>query len=283
MTLFQEGQKMSRMFSFLAGILTQIYNVWPSYAGSIIIFTLIFMIIMTPVTIRQTKSMLAMQRLAPETKKLRQKYGNDRDKLNQEMMALYQANNVNPLGGCLPLLVQSPVFLCCPGVNEKSWRFRTRYWRFGNSRSRGFNCFHRSYIQSGMGRSKRRSLSRPHQYNQNEFLWIGSITKSFSSFNKRFYNRPSLSITGDNRGSFLMAAAKTDTRAFCEHDEPAASDDYESHSVHVAHILFCVPDGPYFLFHYIKYFPGWTTDVHNKEILRGEQGRKRSSCSYSKR
>jgi len=111
MTLFQEGQKMSRMFSFLAGILTQIYNVWPSYAGSIIIFTLIFMIIMTPVTIRQTKSMLAMQRLAPETKKLRQKYGNDRDKLNQEMMALYQANNVNPLGGCLPLLVQSPVFL----------------------------------------------------------------------------------------------------------------------------------------------------------------------------
>ena len=110
-TLSQQGKKMSRMFSFLADILTQIYNVWPSYAGSIIIFTLIFMIIMTPVTIRQTKSMLAMQRLAPEIKKLRQKHGNDRDRLNREMMALYQANNVNPLGGCLPLLVQSPVFL----------------------------------------------------------------------------------------------------------------------------------------------------------------------------
>ena len=55
--------------------------------------------------------MLAMQRLAPETKKLRQKYGNDRDRLNREMMALYQANNVNPLGGCLPILFQSPVFL----------------------------------------------------------------------------------------------------------------------------------------------------------------------------
>ena len=102
---------MSRMFSFLADILTQIYNFWPSYGGSIIIFTLIFMVIMTPVTLRQTKSMLAMQRLAPETKKLRQKYGNDRDRLNREMMALYQANNVNPLGGCLPILFQSPVFL----------------------------------------------------------------------------------------------------------------------------------------------------------------------------
>ena len=102
---------MSRMFSFLADILTQIYSFWPSYGGSIIIFTLIFMVIMTPVTLRQTKSMLAMQRLAPETKKLRQKHGNDRDKLNREMMALYQANNVNPLGGCLPILFQSPVFL----------------------------------------------------------------------------------------------------------------------------------------------------------------------------
>ena len=111
MTLFQEGLKMSRMFSFLANILTQIYNFWPSYGGSIIIFTLIFMVIMTPVTLRQTKSMLAMQRLAPETKKLRQKYGNDRDRMNREMMALYQANNVNPLGGCLPILFQSPVFL----------------------------------------------------------------------------------------------------------------------------------------------------------------------------
>jgi len=55
--------------------------------------------------------MLAMQRLAPETKKLKQKYGNDRDRMNREMMALYQANNVNPLGGCLPILFQSPVFL----------------------------------------------------------------------------------------------------------------------------------------------------------------------------
>ena len=76
MTLSHQG---GIMFSFLADILTQIYKIWPSYAGSIIVFTLIFMIIMTPVTLRQTKSMLAMQRLAPETKKLRKKYGDDRE------------------------------------------------------------------------------------------------------------------------------------------------------------------------------------------------------------
>ncbi|MDG1846251.1 MAG: YidC/Oxa1 family membrane protein insertase [Acidimicrobiales bacterium] len=102
---------MNTFFEFLATVLSQIYSIWPSYGGSIIIFTLIFMVIMTPVTIRQTKSMLAMQRLAPETKKLKQKYGSDRDRMNKEMMALYQANNVNPLGGCLPLVIQSPVFL----------------------------------------------------------------------------------------------------------------------------------------------------------------------------
>lgn len=96
---------------WIATLLGWLYDIWPSYGGAIILLTIVIMSIVAPLTVRQTKSMLEMQRLAPEVKKLRAKYGNDREALNQEMMALYQANGVNPLGGCLPILVQLPIFL----------------------------------------------------------------------------------------------------------------------------------------------------------------------------
>lgn len=98
------------MLEFFGDILTAIYDLFPNYAFSIIIFTCLVMIVLTPVTLKQTRSMLAMQKVAPELKKLRKKHGNDRDKLNQEMMALYQANGINPLAGCLPLIAQMPIF-----------------------------------------------------------------------------------------------------------------------------------------------------------------------------
>ncbi len=99
------------MYDFIASLLAWLYDLWPSYGGAILLLTLIIMIVLAPFTIRQTRSMLAMQDLQPEVKRLRQKYGNDRERMNQEMMALYQANGVNPLGGCLPLLIQAPIFL----------------------------------------------------------------------------------------------------------------------------------------------------------------------------
>ena len=98
------------MLEFFGNILTIIYDFFPNYAFAIIIFTCLVMIVLTPVTLKQTRSMLAMQKVAPELKKLRKKHGNDRDKLNQEMMALYQANGINPLAGCLPLIAQMPIF-----------------------------------------------------------------------------------------------------------------------------------------------------------------------------
>ena len=100
----------SAMLEFFGNILTTIYDFFPNYAFAIIIFTCLVMIVLTPVTLKQTRSMLAMQKVAPELKKLRKKHGNDRDKLNQEMMALYQANGINPLAGCLPLIAQMPIF-----------------------------------------------------------------------------------------------------------------------------------------------------------------------------
>jgi YidC/Oxa1 family membrane protein insertase len=99
------------MYDFIATILAWFYSVTNSYAASIGLLTIVIMTLLAPLTVRQTRSMLAQQRLAPEVKRLRTKYGADRERLNQEIMALYQANGVNPLGGCLPLLVQLPVFL----------------------------------------------------------------------------------------------------------------------------------------------------------------------------
>ncbi len=99
------------MYNFIANLLSWLYGIWPSYGGAIVLLTMLIMLVMAPITVRQTRSRMAMQRLQPEVKRLRSKYGDDRERLNQEMMALYQANNVNPLGGCLPILIQLPVFL----------------------------------------------------------------------------------------------------------------------------------------------------------------------------
>ncbi len=65
---------------------------------------------MFPLANRQYKSMNAMKKIQPEMKKLQERYGKDRQKMNQELMELYKREKVNPLAGCLPILIQIPVF-----------------------------------------------------------------------------------------------------------------------------------------------------------------------------
>jgi len=98
------------MFNALAEGLAYCFKIWPSYGGAILLFTLAIMLILTPLSIKSTRSMIKMQRLQPEMKKLQQQYKGDREALNREMMAFYQANNINPFSSCLPLLLQMPVF-----------------------------------------------------------------------------------------------------------------------------------------------------------------------------
>lgn len=100
------------MFQLLANLLAFFYSVIPNYAVAIALLTLTVMLVLSPLTLKSTRSMLAMQKLQPEMKRLQQKHkGGDRQKLNEEMMALYREHKVNPLAGCLPLLLQMPVFL----------------------------------------------------------------------------------------------------------------------------------------------------------------------------
>jgi YidC/Oxa1 family membrane protein insertase len=94
----------------LASLLAWIYGVVPNYAISIIILTVCVMLVLAPLTIKGTRSMLAMQKLQPEIKRLQQEHKNDRQALNEAMMAFYKEHKINPLGGCLPLILQMPVF-----------------------------------------------------------------------------------------------------------------------------------------------------------------------------
>ncbi|MEM9466484.1 MAG: YidC/Oxa1 family membrane protein insertase [Actinomycetota bacterium] len=99
------------MFDLIAQVLAFFYSLVPSYGVAIILLTLAVMIVVTPLTLKSTRSMLQMQRLQPELKAIQTRYKDDRQKMNEELMAFYQENGINPLGGCLPLLVQLPVFL----------------------------------------------------------------------------------------------------------------------------------------------------------------------------
>src|SRR3954469_11722341 len=98
-------------FAPFANLLAFFYNFWPSYGGAIALLTLTVMVVLTPLTLKGTRSMMTLQALQPEMKKIQAQYKDDREKLNEELLKFYKENNINPLGGCLPLLVQLPVFI----------------------------------------------------------------------------------------------------------------------------------------------------------------------------
>lgn len=83
----------------------------PSYGLAIIIMTLGIKLLLTPLTVKQIKSMRAMQKLQPRMKELQQKYKGNNQKLQEEMAKLYKELNVNPLSGCLPLIAQMPFLI----------------------------------------------------------------------------------------------------------------------------------------------------------------------------
>lgn len=93
----------------LSAVLRFLYGVTHDYTLAIILLTLLVKLVLHPLTRVQLRSMKAMQALAPQMEALRGKYRDDPRALNREMMALYRAHNVNPLGGILPTLVQIPI------------------------------------------------------------------------------------------------------------------------------------------------------------------------------
>jgi YidC/Oxa1 family membrane protein insertase len=99
------------LFELISGMLNFFYTHVPGgYAVAIALLTCVVMIVTTPLTLKGTRSMIEMQRLQPEIRRLQVQYKDDRQKLNEELMKFYREHQINPVGGCLPLLIQAPVF-----------------------------------------------------------------------------------------------------------------------------------------------------------------------------
>ena len=104
------------MIDFIAGILGAlirlIYNiVGQNYGLSIVIFTILTKIILFPISYKQSKAMEDMNKLAPLEKEIREKYKGNKEKMSEELMKVYEQHKVNPMGGCLPLLIQMPIII----------------------------------------------------------------------------------------------------------------------------------------------------------------------------
>lgn len=105
------GQLIHPLFVALAALLAFWYGVVPSYAVAIALFTVTVMVVLAPLTVKSTRSMLAMQALQPEVKKIQTKYKGDKMAQQEELSALFKENKVSPAGGCLPMFLQFPVFI----------------------------------------------------------------------------------------------------------------------------------------------------------------------------
>lgn len=99
------------MFEIPAALLSWFFGLTNSYIVAIALMSVVVMAITTPLTLKSTKGMLEMQKLSPEMRRLQNEHRNDKQKLNEEMMKLYQENKVNPMSSCLPIFAQMPVFI----------------------------------------------------------------------------------------------------------------------------------------------------------------------------
>ena len=126
----QETPVIQPLIDFFHAILVAIHDVIGSWGWSIILLTILVRACLLPLTFKQFHSMQRLAHLQPEMKKLQERFKNDKERMNQEMMKFYRENKVNPFASCLPMVAQFPVFISlyymlridlrydiCPDVN----------------------------------------------------------------------------------------------------------------------------------------------------------------------
>jgi len=103
------------LWSFLGDVFAKIivffYSFTHNYGIAIILMTILIRVILYPLMQKQMVSMREMQKIQPLMKEVQEKYKNDKERLNKELMALYKEHKVNPMSGCLPLLIQMPILI----------------------------------------------------------------------------------------------------------------------------------------------------------------------------
>ncbi len=117
-------------FDFIAQILIAIlkffYRVTHNWGWAIILLTIVIQVLLYPLSLKQMRSMKEMQILQPKIADLKKKYGDNPQKLNKEILDLYRQHKVNPFGGCLPLILQMPIFIAL-------YQVQTRFFPFKNA------------------------------------------------------------------------------------------------------------------------------------------------------
>ncbi len=99
-----------------AYVMRLIYSFVDNYGLTVILFTILAKLALWPLNAKSQKSMAAMQKIQPQLAQLQEKYKNDKDKLGVETMNLYKEHNINPMGGCLPMLIQFPLIIAIYNV-----------------------------------------------------------------------------------------------------------------------------------------------------------------------
>lgn len=105
------GKLLHPVYQLISAVLAFYYGLEPNYALAITLLTLTVMVLVVPLTVKSTRSMLAMQQVQPEIKEIQRKYKDDRMAMNEAMTSLMRERGVSPAGGCLPMLLQLPVFI----------------------------------------------------------------------------------------------------------------------------------------------------------------------------
>ena len=109
---------------FFIVVLNFLYSLVGSWGLAIVLLTLLFKVVLSPLQIIQIRSMVKMRRLQPKIQEIQERYKNDRNKLGMEMMQLYKKERFNPFAGCFPLLPQIPIFLAMFWVTREAFEFR---------------------------------------------------------------------------------------------------------------------------------------------------------------
>ncbi|GAB4512337.1 MAG: membrane protein insertase YidC [Sulfuricaulis sp.] len=134
-TLPAEGMDLTVDYGFLTVIsaplfwlLSWFHRLLGNWGWAIILLTVLIKAVFYPLSAKSYKSMAHMRKMQPKMQALKERYGDDRQKLNQAMMELYKTEKINPLGGCLPILIQIPVFLALYWVLLESVEMRQAPW-----------------------------------------------------------------------------------------------------------------------------------------------------------
>ena len=101
------------MFVIFGKLIVFIYNTvgFHNYAISLLLFTIVYKVILLPLSVKQIRSTQKMQEYQPELQRIQERYKNDKEKLNEMTMKFYQEKGYNPTSGCLPLLIQFPIII----------------------------------------------------------------------------------------------------------------------------------------------------------------------------